>query len=270
MARPSKRLSVTPEMRRRWLQWHDEDGVSPPKIATKEGYDVRTVRKQLDLARQEKERHETRLIVLRDATQLHYADLCNRATQLQSMLESGARLETDDRMGLALRQHLLKAPLWKAIEKLNQLREIIEQLETKININLRDEIRHDSGISKAFSNSEIDVDGIVGVLRHQLDLWSRGSPGLDVESHFEVEQVPADRVIFRYGGWPLGRGSAEQANAVRKAIGDLEKRVAPLPEHKELIEKGKQAEELKTEIQEELETVTLRRVLPGHCKYCPI
>ena len=270
MARPSKQMSVTPEMRRKWLEWHNEDGVSPPKIAEKEGYDIRTVRKQLDTAREEKERRGTRLIVLRDAMQAHYADLCKRASQLQSSLDSGALIRADDRMILALRQHLSKSPLWKLIEKLNQAQETILQLETNINAKLADLVGNDSGLGKALSGGEVDMDGIVGAMAHQLDAWSRGSSGLEVESNFKVEPVPGDRVIFRYDAWPLGSGKAQQTDAVRKAIADLEKKIAPLPEHEEMIDKQKQARELKADIQEELETITLRRVLPGRCKYCPI
>ena len=82
MAKRIKKPPIKPEVRRDWLRRNEENGESPPQIAAQDGYDVRTVRKQIDLAKQEREAREARIVVLRDAMQRHYDDLRKYAEEL--------------------------------------------------------------------------------------------------------------------------------------------------------------------------------------------
>jgi len=272
MARPVKQLSVTPETRRKWLQRHEEDGESPPHIAAKDGYDVRTVRKQLDLARQDRERRETRLVVLREAVQSHYGDLCRRATEIESALnrKGAGTVGTEDRMCIALREHLPRAPLWKNLDRWNRLQETLHQLKGNIKTKLEGEIRSDSGLSDAFSSGKMDVKGMVEVMAHQLDTWASGSSSLSVEENFRTESTEGGPVNFRYGAWFIGIGEAAQTDKVKNAIADFEKKISELNEYHELSETIRQLDSLRKDILEELATITLRRVVPGRCRYCPI
>ncbi len=49
-----KKPAVRPELRREWLRRNETEGESPPEIAKQDGYDVRTVRKQIEIERQER------------------------------------------------------------------------------------------------------------------------------------------------------------------------------------------------------------------------
>jgi len=272
MARPTKQLSVTPEMRRKWLQRHEENGESAPQIAKKDGYDVRTVRKQLDLARQDRERRETRLVVLRDAMQSHYSDLCRRVAEIESALDrkSPGNIGMEDRMGAALREHLRRAPLWKNLDRWNSLQETLQQIKSNIDTRLEEEVRSDSGLKNAFSGGKMDVDGLVKVMAHQLDTGASGSPGLNVEDYFRTESTEGGPANFRYGAWFVGTGEAVQASRVKDALADFEKKIFALREYQELSETQQRLDGLKEDILEELATITLRRVVPGRCRYCPI
>ena len=84
MAKRIKKPLVRPEKQREWLRRHEIGGESPMEIAKSDKYDVRTVRKYIELERQERERREARSIVLRQALEEHYRDLCNFAQQLDS------------------------------------------------------------------------------------------------------------------------------------------------------------------------------------------
>ena len=272
MARPVKQLSVTPETRRKWLQRHEENGESPPQIAKKDGYDVRTVRKQLDLARQDRERRETRLVVLREAVQSHYGDLCRRAAEIESALnrKGAGTIGTEDRMCAALREHLPRAPLWRNLDRWNGLQETLQQTKSNIKTRLEGEVRSDSGLSNAFSGGKMDVEGIVEVMARQLDMGASGSSGLSVKENFKTESTEGGPVNFRYGAWFVGAGGAAQASKVKDAIADFEKKISGLSEYQELSETLRQLDGLRKDILEELATITLRRVVPGRCRYCPI
>lgn len=271
MARPFKKLSVTPEMRRKWLQRHD-GGESPPQIARGEGYDVRTVRKQLELARQERESRETRSLVLRDAMEAHYADLCKRAAQIESALNRNS-LETiamTDRICVALREHLPRALLWKYLKQWNDLKEAAQRLRSDIKTKLDKQISSNSKLAGAFSGGTIHTESLVGAMMHQVDMWSLGIAGLNVQENLRTEPVEEGQVVFRYGAWSVGTGAAEQLVGVRDAIARIERKIAKLDELQELTEKLKQIALMIPDIQEEVATITLKRVVPGRCKYCPI
>ncbi len=79
MRRRTKKPAVRPEVRRQWLRRFEEYGESPPEISKADGYDVRTVRKQIEYAREERELREARAMVLRNDLERHYSDLCEFA-----------------------------------------------------------------------------------------------------------------------------------------------------------------------------------------------
>ena len=86
MKKRTRKPPVRPEVARKWLKRYEEDGESPPQIAQSDGFDVRTVRKQLELMRHEREVREARQVVLRKALESHYADLCSFAENLRAAL----------------------------------------------------------------------------------------------------------------------------------------------------------------------------------------
>ena len=81
MAKRIRKPAIKPEQRLDWLRRY-EDGESPPKIAENDKVDVRTVRKHIEMAKQEREVKEARSMVLRNALELHYRDLCDCAKKL--------------------------------------------------------------------------------------------------------------------------------------------------------------------------------------------
>jgi len=112
---------------------HEQDGDSPPQIAATDGFDVRTVRKQIERARQEREVREARSIVLRNAMEHHYTDICNFAEKLKVAVagEESISLLVDDPLWLALKQHLPHSPLWNLLNRRDTLLErLYDALET--------------------------------------------------------------------------------------------------------------------------------------------
>ena len=96
MRRRGKRPAAPPNTYREWLQ-RSERGETPPEIAKADGYDVRTVRRNLELARQEREQREARSVVYSRALEDHYADLVVFAARLDSRLKQGPQMPVQER-----------------------------------------------------------------------------------------------------------------------------------------------------------------------------
>ncbi len=272
MARPDRKLSVTPETRKKWLQRHEENGESPSHIADKEVYDIRTVRKQLDLARQERESREARLMVLREAAQAHYGDLCKCAAAIESALDgrSFGVIGTEDRMCLALRQHLPRAPLWKYFQQWNNLQQDLEQTRADLRSKYKDDLSKDPQLTSAFASGKEDIPAMVDFFAKQTEFWSHAGSGVDIAQVFKPESAGEGLVNLRLGGYNIGTVAESRVNAVKKALLGFRKRLPTFAEYDRLVQRRKELDELAPEIREELAIITLRRVVPGRCKYCPI
>jgi len=272
MARPDRKLSVTPETRKKWLHRHEENGESVLQIAKRDIYDIRTVRKQLDLARQERETRETRLMVLREAAQAHYGDLCKCAAAIESALDgrSFGVIGTEDRMCVALRQHLPRAPLWKYLQQWNNLQQDLEQTRADLRTKYEEDLSKDPQLTSAFANGTEDIPAMVDFFTKQTEFWSQGGSGVDIAQVFKTESASEGLVNLRLGGYNIGTVAESRVNAVKKALLGFREKLPIFAEYQKLEQRRKELDELAPEIREELAIITLRRVVPGRCKYCPI
>lgn len=84
MVKRIKKPPVKPEVRKSWLKRH-EQGESITDIAVNDQFDVRTVRRHIEQAKQEREVKEARSMVLRNALEAHYSDLCDYAERLSAL-----------------------------------------------------------------------------------------------------------------------------------------------------------------------------------------
>jgi hypothetical protein len=272
MARPFRRLSVTPETRRKWLQRHDENGESPPQIAARDGYDVRTVRRQIELARQERETRETRMMVLRGAAESHYHDLCMLAERLDSAISRDEPVDyfASERMYSAMRQHLPRSPLWPLFEEWNNAKQNLEKTRSDFRVELNSQLSKDKRLASAFAGGKKDMMGLIELFTVQSAFWSQGNPGLDIEQSFTAEPAGNGLANYRVSGYGIGTGPESQAPAIVKALTKFKERLSDFENYQNLQQQVKELRELKLDIQEELATIILRRVLPGRCKYCPV
>ena len=269
-----KKPPAETEQGRRWLQRH-EDGESVRQIAKKDGYDVRTVRKHIERVRQAREIHEARAMVLRNALEDHYRDICGFAKEIEAVVSKGHAIlpsAISNPLWTALRQHLPKAPLWKGIEKWDHLDQELDRLKAAMKAHLEEAILADDALNAIFPNGlNEDVAGIVEVLERQMDAWLHGSTGLDIELSFKTE--PADEegyVRARCGAFYIGTVKESQKLAVREALTDLQLKLPAFTEYESIQEYLDQKVKLGQELREELTTIILRRVVPGRCRYCPI
>jgi hypothetical protein len=274
----TRKPPIKPEVRRDWLRRNEENGESPPQIAAKDGYDVRTVRKQIETAKQEREAREARSLVLRNALERHYDDLRNLAEKLNSRISGFDNVVSspdDDLLEAALRQHLPRSPMWnymlkrqslqqKSDEQLKRIEDVIEQAAK--------EDRRLTPLVTAGLNGVIN--GIVTALVAQVGQWSRGSTGLNLKDNLVIEPAGEGFMSLRWGFSQMGKMDQEHAEGyvkiVLEVLGYLESNLREWEAYRDLEKTIAEIGRLGRKLREELAVIRLRRIIPGHCRYCPL
>ena len=269
-----KKPLVRPELRRQWLHRYEEAGESPPEIAKADGYDTRTVRAQIDLERQERERREARSIVLREALEKHYADLCSFAQKLDSHVigeTDSLRVLREDPMWNALREHLLRSTVWKNLDKWETVREEIKHVDDRLKRPLEALIASRTRLAFPVSSGEIGLSpGIVDALISHFRLTARGEAGLDKRTDFRLTPVDETTTSIEYGAYTVGRVSNDRVTEVKDLFLNLLPEVITWEEHGEMSRLFIVLDQLKRKLHDELLIIILRRVVPGRCRYCPL
>ncbi|MBI4284745.1 MAG: hypothetical protein HY670_02445 [Chloroflexi bacterium] len=278
MAKRTRKPPIKPGVRRNWLKRHEENGESPPQIAAQDKYDVRTVRKQIDLAKQEREAHEARSLVLRNALELHYSDLRQFAEKLNAQISGAGRVQTaedDDFLQAALRQHLPRSRIWayllerqslpqKEEEQLGSIAKLIEQA-AKSERRLTPVV--DAGLKGV-------IPVIVEVLVAQAKQWSHGNLGITLADNLVAEPSGEGLVSIRYGLCQMGKTDKEHADEyvriVLDVMTDLQSQLREWQAYRDIEATITEAEHLGRKLRGELAIIRLRRIVPGRCKYCPL
>jgi hypothetical protein len=277
MSKRTKKPPVTPERRLDWLQRNEENGESPPQIARNDGFDVRTVRRHIQTGKQERESREAKFQVLRNAMEAHYADLRKYVEMQSSQIVGGNVKPSPDAEFLeeALRQHLPRSPIWNYLLRLKNLHDNLEDQKR----NTRDLIEKTvKGGNRLTVLAESDLNSIipalVDVLVFQSEQWSQGNPGLNLKDNFFTEPAGEGFKNLRYGiFFILNRVASEKAEKFKpimgKAIQDLESRLRKSEVYASLEKTKTDIESFRRKLYQELAIIRLKRIVPGHCKYCP-
>jgi len=268
MAKRIKKPLVKPETRRQWLKRFEEDGESPPQIAKTDHYDVRTVRKQIEMARQEREAREARSVVLRQALEKHYGDLVSFVQGLDADIVRASRPmgARSDRLWIALHEHLPRSPLWKLIDRMERLNDELTSIDKRAEERMHSEVQNRSSL--AFSSKPGDAgfnaDGLRGAVLYHLSLEAPW------QGKFEVTSVKEQMAEIRYGSWACAVVPNKQVEDIQKFIAGLMDEISRWPEHEDRKRVLADRRRVTEAIGEELATIILRRIVPGRCKYCPV
>ena len=273
MAKKFRRSKVRSEQRQEWLRRY-EAGESAAEIAKSEKVDVRTVRRHIEEAKQEKEIREAKLTVLRSALEQHYADLVELAKNIDSQVAREEKISAslrENRMWLALKQHLPRSPLWSYLNKWENMLNELAALEHNAEKRLRSEIESRPGLSVVLSTGmEAAVNAIASALVFQMKSGARGSSVLDLEKDLIAEPAGEGLFDIRYGFAEIGRGNKEQFEAIREILKDMDSEIVKWEEYSNLQKLFGELDHLKKNLRDELAVIILRRIVPGRCIYCPI
>lgn len=274
MTKRIKKPSVKPEMRRSWLRRHEEDGDSPPEIAKKDGFDVRTVRTQIEVARQEREARETKYLVLGKALEKHYADLCTLAEKLDAhILKETSTLSyfKHDPMWVGLKGHLPRSPIWKNLEKWDDLRADLRQAHTALKQQLEPLVKNKISLRLPEVIDEVSLSsGIIEIMTTHFIFMAEEGIGLDKRTDFRTETVDQRTTSLAYGAFNIGKVDNKDVPAVKQLVLELMNDVIARAEFENMKNVFTRLRRTKNELHDEFQIITLRRVVPGRCKYCPI
>jgi hypothetical protein len=275
MAKRTRKPPIKPELRREWLRRNEENGESPPQIAANDRYDVRTVRKQIELAKQERESREARSLVLCNALERHYDDLRNLAEKLNSQISGLSNVrasQDDDFLEAALRQHLPRSPIWSYLSRLQILHQKSDEQLQRLESTIEQAAKADDRLTPLVT-AGLDgvIPGIVAALAFQSKQWSYGNDGLNPKDNLLME--PAGEGL-RYGAFHMGKMDTEHAERykkiVRNVLEDMESNLRSGEAYHDLEKTGAEIRLVSRKLREELAVIRLRRIVPGRCRYCPL
>lgn len=279
MAKRIKKPPIRPEQRREWLKRFEVDGESPPQIATKDHYDIRTVRKQIDLAKEEREVREARTLVLRSALEKHYEDLRNYAERQDVAIREESNVipsPDDDLIKDALRQHLPRSPLWGYLIKREAFGHTLEEQEQLLERTIEKMVKADRRL-KTMNDAGLDgvAPGVIELLDHEVEKhWLRGNIEFTLRDNLIYEPTDDEKVSPSFGFSHMGVMSQEIADKympiVCEVVRDLESRIKASKECLSLEKTSAEIVRVKGKLREELAIIRLRRIIPGRCKYCPL
>ncbi len=275
MAKRIKKPAVGLETRRNWLKRVEEDGQTPPQIAELDGFDVRTVRANIELAREERESREARTLVLRKALELHYADLVAFTERLESALLKPSVIplpERNDRLCIALREHLPRSPIWKALSRWEYLVTEIWRLEDAAKIRLQEYLASVDSFDLIQDRNYMGLhpDGLSGAVAEYLKSIAQYPERLFSKERFNTEQMLEDIVRIALGNYSCATVPVNREQDAKDFIIDLMKQVGQWPECNNMERILAEYNRVMETLREELATIKLRRVIPGRCRYCPL
>ncbi|MFC1967745.1 hypothetical protein ACFLV2_03830 [Chloroflexota bacterium] len=122
-------------------------------------------------------------------------------------------------------------------------------------------------------NKQIILDLIV-FFSFQINQRAKGSTGLDIKKDFHIEQKGGQLHIAKVGAYNIGKinpeKEQEQSSILKQILSDYEADILKWESYQELQQVYSDLSSLKKSMSEELDIITLRRVVPGRSKYCPL
>jgi chemotaxis protein histidine kinase CheA len=273
----AKKPPVKPEQRRDWLRRSEENGESSPDIAEHDDFDVRTVRKQIELAKQERENREARALVLRNALESHYEDMRNYAEKLNTQISGKDKTPPspdEEFIAAGLREHLPRSPIWDYLRKKQNLEKTeVEQLKNT-ELLIEQLVKSDYQFHQLSIKIKELFPDINGALEAQLKEWSLGREGINPKDHLHIEPEGNGFVNICYGAIRLRRIDAAHADEyleiLREVLPKLESSLKQSEQYQELEKTAAELDRLNRKLREELAVIRLRRIVPGRCRFCPL
>ena len=274
MAKRTKKPPVKPEVRKEWLIRYEQEGESPPQIAKKDGFDVRTVRKVIEFERQERERREAKSMVLRQALEHHYEDLCDLVKQLDDLVahEEG-QLSTlrNEPLWAALAEHLPRSPLWKLLVKWEGLCQEVEELGLRLKDRFRSGIGDQSAVEFSEDPKQVGLSNGAALMAATIGkAIARGKRSPEEFVKFVRTSVGEGISDVESGDQHIGRLPDEKIESVQNFLSAIIVESTTWEEYSSLAKSLKELDRVKQNLKDEFNIIILRRVVPGRCRYCPI
>jgi hypothetical protein len=157
---------------------------------------------------------------------------------------------TEDRLWRALKEHLPKSPIWKAAQKRDELvmqyESCIEQVKEHVKAEAESRgFRFATTVDDAGLGSGVKESAVFHVVS-----LARGHKGLKDVATFSQREYGDTGLYEAYGVLLDEAVEWDESIRLRQVVLELERQLSIL--------------------REELATITLRRIVPGRCRYCPL
>lgn len=274
MGRKGRRPAVAPDRYNYWAE-RFESGESVLQIAKIEGYDPRTVRRYLQVAQERKEAMQARAEFLRDALKEHHSDYVELSRRIGDRLNVSnphPLWEGQDRLLIGLKEHLHDAAMWGNIRSWERLQVERAQVEAKAVTRMERLVRNRKELEFAGEARPhgLDHEGMSTLVVTRLVEAARSEAG-ELERYVFKEQLQADgRVALLCHSLSVALVKGGDTAAAATLVQALLDEIPAWDEVKELTRLLSKLDKLTEDLREELETIRLRRVVPGRCRYCPV
>jgi hypothetical protein len=274
MLRHYKKPPVRPEVGRKWLQRHEEEGQSVAQIAKADGYDVRTVRRQLDLMKQEREVREARQTVLRNALEKHFQDLADFAEKLKGELSGNTPVAISHQtmnnpLLHAFKQHLPRLGIWREINNLPELVNKYEQAKKELHKHLITELQKKTSLKFVIQEDEIGLlEGLIEAAIWHLKEVACGNRGLEDIAYNTSKKNRMVRI--KRGAFYLANTDEDKTTEIKAVFDGILSDAQTWQAYDVFKRFIEQFLKIKGVVNEEMTKIMLRRIVPGRCSYCPL
>lgn len=262
----SKKSNISPQERLGWLEQF-ENGTRITKMATDAGHDIRVVKRHIEIAREERQVALARHGFLLKRLEQHQDDLLKEVNRLRKLLtrHPPTPLTPHDPIEIkileALKEHIKRLPLKNLLERWEGIFAEYSSFREDVRIKL------DSEKSKLL----LDILGDETLYQWTtaiIDVLASGlSPGKSGRSYTIDGQD--DEYKISWGDSILTRRTITE-----------EQKVLVLKTHKKLVtfaenylprflDYKERFKELSDQLIDELDVLTIKRVVTGRCRYCP-
>lgn len=273
MARRSKNPSVTPEKAREWLRRVEDNAESAPQIAKTDGFDVRTVRKNVEKAREERERRESRQMVLRRALEMHYADLCSLAEKIRADLtrNTPSKLSIslkDDPLYQALKEHVPRLRLWRDIERLGDMEDEFGEAVTKLKQRVATEAEQGLSLPIEAEPGKPGLGyGFVEAMLSHLVNKAGGGDGLEGSIYKTTTTDSGVRLVR--SSFTIAHVPEVKRKEIQSVFDNMMVQALEWDEYHSMSRILSEFNHIMSRVTDELTKIILRRIVPGRCIYCP-
>jgi hypothetical protein len=177
----------------------------------------------------------------------------------------------EQQLGIALRQHLPRSPIWGLLNQNARLHAAKPELTKELGKKIEQDIASDSRLLTELTGEENGViPGLIAALTAQAQQWVQGWASLNVENNLISKPAENGFVDLSYGVYNMGKVRKEHVELVRGAIIDWTARVKQWEEYRGLEKTLRDLQRVAKNLRDEIAVIALRRVVPGRCRYCPL
>ncbi|MEQ4487926.1 MAG: hypothetical protein AAC990_06150 [Dehalococcoides mccartyi] len=249
------------------VEWErrNRQGETVPQIASKDDFDIRSVRKHINRVKEESETTEARTELYKEVLREHFQELTDVARQLDRAIndEADVTLIIAHPLAKALQEHLPKSQLWPALGEWKTT--LNEELQGSANLRdaIKKAISEDVPLAAAFEGGRMDVEGVTNLMMSQVD-------NLDFDPA-KVKSSPMESSAFqvKYDEYLLGVVRTNKLDDLIKVLGQFILVLQNLEEYRNLTQIRKTKLELKSSILDTLTGIIYKKLVPGRCRFCP-